>query len=277
MTYGKSEIGSTRVSRRVSAAGSGVKAKFGMRLNTGLLLSLLLLAPVSMAGSWWETGASIVDALTTSDNTDNITATALGSADVSAAFKQALQMGAENVTAQLGQSNGFNDDPLIHIPLPKQFQTVKSVLNTVGMAGPVDDLELKLNRAAEAATPHAKALFIKAINDMTFDDAMAIYQGPEDSATQYFKGRMTPELKNAMLPIIDSSMAEVGAVQAYEQVMGEYQALPFVPDVKADLSNHVLDRALEGVFLYLGKEEAAIRSDPVRHTTDLLQRVFGGS
>ncbi|MBQ0798575.1 MAG: DUF4197 domain-containing protein [Porticoccaceae bacterium] len=274
---------------RKSKAGPRSVAMFNTRITTGVttgvntgvkvavLLALLAVAPASVAKSWWETGASIIDSLTAGSDKGDITAAALGSADVSAAFKQALQIGAENVTDQLGQSNGFNDDPLIHIPLPKQFQTVKSVLSTVGMSAPVDDLELKLNRAAEAATPLAKDLFLKSINSMTFDDAMAIYQGPEDSATQYFKSRMTPELKSAMLPIVDSSLAEVGAVQAYDRVMGEYQALPFVPDVKADLTNHVLERALDGVFLYLGKEEAAIRSDPVRQTTALLQRVFGGS
>ena len=274
---------------RKSKAGPRSVAMFNTRITTGVttgvntgvkvavLLALLAVAPVSVAKNWWETGASIIDSLTTGSDKGDIAAATLGSADVSAAFKQALQIGAENVTNQLGKSNGFNDDPLIHIPLPRQFQTVKSVLSTVGMSAPVDDLELKLNRAAEAATPLAKDLFLKSINSMTFDDAMAIYQGPEDSATQYFKSRMTPELKSAMLPIVDSSLAEVGAVQAYDRVIGEYRALPFVPDVKADLTNHVLERALDGVFLYLGKEEAAIRSDPVRQTTALLQRVFGGS
>lgn len=241
-----------------------------------VLLILLMVSPPSLAKNWWETGASIIDSLTAGNDESSVTAGVLGSTEISAAFKQALQIGTENVTSQLGQSDGFNGDPLIHIPLPEQFQTVKSVLATVGMSAPVDDLELKLNRAAEAAVPKAGALFVESIKTMSFDDAMAIYQGPEDSATQYFKTRMSPELKKAMQPIVDSSLAEVGAVQAYDRVMGEYQALPFVPDVKADLTNHVLERALDGVFLYLGKEEAAIRSDPLRHTTDLLKQVFGG-
>ncbi|MEH6639281.1 MAG: DUF4197 domain-containing protein [Porticoccaceae bacterium] len=277
MNIRKSKTGLRSVAMFNTRITTGVTTGVNTGVKVAVLLALLAVAPASVAKSWWETGASIIDALTAGSDKGDITAAALGSADVSAAFKQALQIGAENVTDQLGKSNGFNDDPLIHIPLPKQFQTVKSVLSTVGMSAPVDDLELKLNRAAEAATPLAKDLFLKSINSMTFDDAMAIYQGPEDSATQYFKSRMTPELKSAMLPIVDSSLAEVGAVQAYDRVMGEYQALPFVPDVKADLTNHVLERALDGVFLYLGKEEAAIRSDPIRQTTALLQRVFGGS
>lgn len=58
---------------------------------------------------------------------------------------------------------------------------------------------------------------------------------------------------------IEISVAEVDAVRAYDQAIGRYNAVPFVPDVKADLTQHVLERALKGLFLYLAQEEAAIR------------------
>jgi len=48
----------------------------------------------------------------------------------------------------------------------------------------------------------------------------------------------------------------------------------FVPDVKANLTQHVLDLGLSGIFLYMAKEEAAIRKNPVKRTTDILQKVF---
>lgn len=57
-------------------------------------------------------------------------------------------------------------------------------------------------------------------------------------------------------------------------MIGQYKALPFVPDVKADLVDHVLDRAIAGIFLYLGREEAAIRENPAKRTTELLKKVF---
>ncbi len=57
--------------------------------------------------------------------------------------------------------------------------------------------------------------------------------------------------------------------------MGRYKSLPFVPDVKADLTNHVLDKAVAGVFHYLALEEAAIRENPAKRTTEILKKVFG--
>jgi hypothetical protein len=37
----------------------------------------------------------------------------------------------------------------------------------------------------------------------------------------------------------------------------------------------VVGKALDGIFYYIAKEEAAIRSDPAARTTDLLKKVFG--
>lgn len=206
--------------------------------------------------------------------TDTVRA-ALDNDDIAAAFKEALRIGSDNVVKQLGVVDGFNADPVIHIPLPEQLATVKQLLGKVGMSPVVDDLELKLNRAAEAATPKAKALFFSAINQMTFDDVKSIYEGSEDSATQYFRQKMSPELINEMRPIIENSLSEVGAIKVYDNVMGRYQQLPFVPDVKANLIDHVVDRGMEGIFHYIAEEEAAIRKDPVKQSTELLKKVFG--
>lgn len=117
-------------------------------------------------------------------------------------------MGTENVVSNLGTTDGFNLDPQIHIPLPKQLGQAKKVLGKVGMDSMLVDLETRLNRAAEIATPKAKQLFIGAINDMTLDDVMAIYNGPEDSATQYFKAKMSGPLAIEMKPVVDESLAK---------------------------------------------------------------------
>jgi hypothetical protein len=178
------------------------------------------------------------------------------------------------VVKQLGTTDGFNQDSHIHIPLPASLDKVKSVLSKVGKASLLEDLELKLNRAAEAATPRAKQLFKDAITSMTLEDVNGIYNGPDDAATQYFKGKMSPGLAEEMKPVVENSLADVGAVTAYEQMMKEYKSLPFVPDVKANLSDHVVEKGMDGIFYYMAKEEAAIRQNPVKRTTELLKKVF---
>ena len=175
----------------------------------------------------------------------------------------------------MSQVGGFSDDARIHIPLPENLEKAKSVLAQVGMSGTLDDLELKLNRAAEDATPKAKALFVDAIKQMNFEDIRKIYNGPEDSATRYFESKMTAQLTQAMMPVIDNSLSEVGAIKSYDKMISAYKTIPFVPDLKADLTQHVVKGGLKGIFHYLAEQEAAIRQDPVRQTTALLQKVFG--
>jgi len=208
-------------------------------------------------------------------NTNVSSASGFSNQELTAAFKQALTMGTNEVVSQLGVKNGFNLDPNVHIPLPENLKKVQTALNTVGMSSLMDDLELRLNRAAEIATPEAKALFVNSIQQMSFSDVVDIYKGPQDSATQYFKRTMSAPLADRITPIVNSAIAQAGVVQAYDNVMAQYAAIPFMPDVKSDLTNYVVDQGIEGVFYYLGKQEAAIRQDPVRHTTDLLKRVFG--
>ena len=199
----------------------------------------------------------------------------LGSDEVNEGLKEALRVGTETVVGNLGKTDGFNLDSQIHIPLPSQLDQVKSILGKVGMDSMLTDLELRLNRAAEIATPKARDLFVQAINDMTLDDAMAIYNGPDDSATEYFKSKMSAPLALEMIPVVDESLADAGAVKMYDDVMERYNAVPFAPEVEADLSDYVVQKGMDGIFYYHAKEEAAIRQNPAKRTTEILKSVFG--
>jgi hypothetical protein len=200
----------------------------------------------------------------------------LGTGEIAAGLREALKVGTERVVGQVGATDGYNGDPTIRIPLPGALKDVQKVLRKVGQAGLADDLELRLNRAAEAAAPEAKALFVDAISQMTLDDVEGIYNGPDDAATRYFQGKMTPPLAERMAPIVDRTLADVGAIRSYDAMMGQYKSLPFMPDVKADLTEYVVGKAMDGLFHYVAEEEAAIRNNPAARSTALLQKVFGG-
>lgn len=249
-----------------------------MKMMKSLIASVILAfmfagLDVPVSASWLSQGLDTLKGLTNNASESNGSEPSLG--EIGQAFKEALSIGTEKVVSRLGTVDGFNNDAAIHIPLPATLVTVKTYLAKVGMSQPVDDLELKLNRAAEAATPKAKALFLEAITDMTFTDLKAIYNGPDDSATNYFQTKMSPQLIKDMQPIVEKSLSEVGAIQAYEQVIGQYKSLPFVPDVKANLQDYVVQKGIEGIFFYVAKEEVLIRNNPEKQTTELLQKVFG--
>lgn len=237
------------------------------------LLALLLLDPATVPaeGSWWEKGLSILTDL--GGQTDEADEPTLG--EIGKALKQALRLSSNRVVKQLGATDGFNNDTAVHIPLPQEYETARTILAKFGMEHLLDDLELKLNRAAEAATPKAKKLFWQAIKEMTFDDIKGIYEGPDNAATTYFQSKMSAPLAEEMAPIVKETLAEVGALQAYDDFIEEYRNLPLVPDLKADLTSHVVAKGMDGIFYYIAQEEAAIRKDPEKRTTALLKKVFG--
>ena len=234
-----------------------------------IVAALMLSAQVFAGTSWFDKGSDLLKSFGADDKTSELSIEEIG-----AGLKEALNVGSQNVVDQLGAADGFNMDSNIHIPLPASLNTVKSMLDKVGMSYLLEDLELKLNRAAEAATPKAKQLFQTAITQMTFQDVKEIYNGPDDAATQYFKGKMSPDLAMEMKPVIEDSLSEVGAVRAYDNIMKEYKSIPFVPDVKSDLTDHVIEKGMDGIFYYMAKEETAIRQNPAMRTTELLKKVF---
>ncbi len=75
-----------------------------------------------------------------------------------------------------------------------------------------------------------------------------------------------------MSPIVSESLADVGAIRAYEEAIGRYRAVPFVPDARADLGAWVVEKGMDGIFFHLAREEAAIRRDPAERSTELLRR-----
>lgn len=252
-------------------------------MRTGvILLSLALFPGVAWAqGSLLDIGKTVLQQQMNqggsglpSGQSSGTRGQSLSTGDIASGLKDALRQGASAVTQRLGRADGFNADPRVHIPLPDNLARVQQGLKLAGLSGAADELELKLNRAAEAATPQARKIFTDALERMTLDDARAILNGPKDSATQYFKRSMTPDLKTALRPVVDRTVSEAGAVKSYEAMTASARGLPMVGDGRSLLTDHVLDYALAGIFSYLAEEEAAIRSDPAKRTTDLLRRVF---
>mgnify|MGYP001816167003 CR=1 FL=1 len=239
-----------------------------MRWAISLVSLALMFSSTSLSADWLS---KLKESLGKKDS-----AQALSTDEVGNGLKEALRVGTDTVVGNLGQPGGFDLDPQIHIPLPKQIDKARKLLSAVGMDAMLVDLETKMNEAAEIATPKAKQLFLDAINDMTLDDVMAIYKGPDDAATQYFRSKMSGPLALEMKPVVDSSLESVGAVQLYDSTMQQYNEIPFAPEIDLDLSDYVVEKGMDGIFYYLAKEEAAIRNNPAKRTTDILKSVFGG-
>jgi len=236
-----------------------------------LVIALLVLTACTET-AWQQAGRDVLAQLNGTGGTAPLSLT-----EIDAGLREALRVGSERVVTQVGRPDGFYADAAIHIPLPKKLADARDFAARFGLARAFNDIELKLNRAAEKAAPKAKALFWKAIGELRMQDVRQILDGPEDAATRYFEGKMTPELARTLRPVINQSLDEVGAIRSFNRALADYNALPFAPRIEADLSGYVVERSMAGIFHYLAREEAAIRHDPLKRTSERLRRVFGAS
>jgi len=210
-----------------------------------------------------------------------------GQSDARTGIREALSLAARLATERLGQRDGFFGDDHVHIPLPRSVARVQSSLRRVGLSGSIDDLELRINRAAEASMPAARRIFLDTIRSITVSDAISIVRGGDTSATDYLRYRTNDRLTGLLYPRMEETLSASGAYRAVEAVephldQGRSVLSLFVlssnrtaESLRDSVTDHAVEKALDGVFYYIGREERAIRRDPVRRTTDILRRVFG--
>ena len=199
----------------------------------------------------------------------------LSNKDAVEGLKAALDKGTQIAVQRLGTENGFFGNDKLKIPLPESLKRVESALRLAGMGRQADELVLRMNRAAEAAVPEAKALFVNAVKQMSVLDAKGILSGGNDAATQYFKRTTSVPLEQRFLPIVKKSMAKVKLAEIYEQYAGKAAQLGLIKKEDVNLENYVTRKGLEGLFTVVAEEEAKIRANPVQETSKIIQKVFG--
>ncbi len=195
--------------------------------------------------------------------------------EIVAGLKDALAVGIKKAVVSTSQTDGFYGNSLIHIPIPEEANKVMKTLKDLGMNSLVDDFEKSLNRAAEEASAKAVDIFVDAITKMTIQDAVGIWKGADDAATQYLKRTTYKNLENAFSPITKKAIEATQVTMYWDDIANVYNKIPFVTPVNPDLNKYVNEKAIDGLFLMVAKEEKAIRENPQARVTAILQKVFG--
>lgn len=228
-----------------------------------LVLSLLSLSVLPSC----DTISDIVDSLLTEG-------------DATEGLKEALRVGTDTAVTHGSALDGYFLNEAIKILLPPEGQNIVSVINQVPGVGPalVDEVVLKMNRAAEDAAPQARDIFIDAILNITITDAIAIVNGESDAATQYLQQATQSQLATLFRPHIENSLEEVGAQTAWNTLTSNYNLVAPIlgqPQVNTDLADYTTNKALDGLFHLVAEEEGKIREDPIHRVSEILQQVFG--
>jgi hypothetical protein len=198
--------------------------------------------------------------------------------DAALGIRAALDNGVGNALSNLGRRDGYFGNPTVKIPLPGVLQDLQGYLAPIGADGLLVELQQQLNRGAEKAAPIARDIFIGAVRGLTIQDAINIVRGPDTAATDYLRDRTTTSLINLFSPIMESALADTGALRLVDDIDRQVPVGLLTGsgvDLKSDLIGHGVDYGLRGVFHFIAEEEKAIRKDPAARTSAILRRVFG--
>jgi len=181
-------------------------------------------------------------------------------------------------------SNAINSlSPQAQGVLSAALGTSSNALSGLGKYG--DSIKIALNRGAEHAAPKSIDVFRDAIFGMSIIDAKGMLMGDSVAATTYLHTTTYSGLQSAFSPIIKAPLDLLNPNKFWEPIVSKYNsfaraysninssvlgnsALPALPynalpeDISDYLSKYATGKALDGLFLMVGKQETQLRADP---------------
>jgi len=215
----------------------------------------------------------------------------LTQSEIIAGLKEALVVGTNSSVKILGVTDGYYKDEAVKILLPPEADIIMDNIGRIpGGQKLLDDVLLRINRAAEDAVTEAAPIFVNSIKSMTIKDAVGILKGEDNAATQYLHRTTYDQLVVLYSPKIQASLdkklvGNVSTKQSWDalvlkwnnvanSVVGQVAGLK---PLETELEDYLTEKALDGLFLKLENEEQLIRKDPAARVTDILKRVFGAA
>jgi len=209
--------------------------------------------------------------------------------EVVSGLKEALITGSKNSSNILSAENGYFGDAAVKILLPDDAKVIVDNISKIpGGDKLVQDVILRINRAAEDAAKEAAPVFANSIRQMTVKDAFNILRGTDNAATTYLRNTTSNELYSLYKPKIQAStekdiVGNISTMDSWSALTGKWNTLAGsvagrlanLKPVNTDLNDYLTRKALDGIFLKVEGEELKIRKDVSARVSPILQRVFG--
>lgn len=209
--------------------------------------------------------------------------------EVVGGLKEALITGAKNAAVRLAAENGYYGDALIKIPLPDEARVIVDNISRIpGGEKLVEDVILRINRAAEDAAKEVAPIFVNSVTSMTISDAFNILNGADNAATTYLRNTTYEQLYQLYKPKIQAStekkiIGNISTKESWNTLTSKWNTaanslagkLAGLKPVNTDLDDFLTSKALSGMFLKVEGEELKIRKEVSARITPILQKVFG--
>ena len=157
--------------------------------------------------------------------------------------------------------------------IPPEFQPVFATLKTLGLEKEVEAINLKIGQVSKVMAEESTGIMADAIKEMKFKDAAAIVLGEPNAASNALKNGMYEAVKKRYSAKLETELEKTEALKYWPMAAGAYNLFAKTK-VDSSLPDFMAERAVDALFLTMGKEEANIRKDPNQLGKAVVTKVF---
>ncbi|MFL5787196.1 MAG: DUF4197 domain-containing protein [Flavisolibacter sp.] len=192
----------------------------------------------------------------------------LSQADAALAIRQLLELGTRD-----GVRGSFTQQAIMETLFPEPIRKTLSTLQQIGLSGEIDRFTNTLAIASEKAADRSIPIFLRAIDNLSFTDALSIIRNGGTAATDYLKTTTGSEVRHSITPVMKEALDEYKLNEQWDKLMKPAQTLAG-NKLNLDLANLMAGLVTQKMFEKIGEKERLVRTNISYRTTPLLQKAF---
>jgi Protein of unknown function (DUF4197) len=192
----------------------------------------------------------------------------LTEADAAAGLRQMLEIGVRQ-----GVQGSFSKDAIMSTLFPESMRKTLNTLQQLGLLNDLDRFTTTMATASEKTAERSIPVFVNAIQNMSFTDAIQIVKNGGTSGTDYLRSHTGTQLREAIKPVMKETLDEYKLTDQWNKIMKPAQDISG-NRINLDLPNLMAGLVSEKMFEKIEEKEKDIRTNQSARTTALLKKVF---
>ncbi|MFK8010257.1 MAG: DUF4197 domain-containing protein [Saprospiraceae bacterium] len=185
------------------------------------------------------------------------------------AVKEVLNSSAFRAIKTLRKLNKDGVDGFV----PPELKPVLGNLKSLGLGKEIDKVNQKIGIVSKIMADESAGIINDAVKELKFKDAVKIVVGGENAATESLKQAMYSSVKKRYSTRLETELGKTEATQYWPLAANAYNLFA-KKKVGGSLSDFMAERAVDALFLNMGKEESKIRKNPKKLGKAVVTKVF---
>ncbi|MFK7772145.1 MAG: DUF4197 domain-containing protein [Saprospiraceae bacterium] len=185
------------------------------------------------------------------------------------AVKEVLNSSAFRAIKTLRKLNKDGVDGFV----PPELKPVLANLKALGLEKEIDKANKKIGLVSKIMADESAGIIEDAVKELKFKDAVKIVIGGENAATESLRQAMYGSVKKRYSTRLETELEKTEVTQYWPLAANAYNLFAS-KKVDSSLSDFMAERAVDALFLGMGKEESKIRKDPKKLGKAVVTKVF---